>query len=328
MKAETEVLKMAHCQKSNKNMEIAVLLPCYNEEVTIAKVIRDFQAELPDAKIYVYDNNSKDRSFEISVENGAIVRKEFRQGKGNVIRSMFRDIEADVYIMADADDTYPAEYCHKMIELIVNGEADMAMGDRLSNGAYHKENKRAFHSQGNILVRALINLVYRSNISDIMTGYRCFNRKFVKTAPLLSAGFEIETEMTLHALDKRFLIKEIPVEYRDRPEGSTSKLNTFSDGFKVLYTIFALFKNYKPLVFFSALAGLLMIMGLSAGAPVIREFLETGFIRHLPLTILAAGLVIISMLFFICGVILDTIARNSKYVYELISNQIISQKNK
>lgn len=219
-------------------MEIAVLIPCYNEEKTIAQVITDFKNQLPDAKIYVYDNNSKDRTAEIAAQNGAIVRKEPRQGKGNVVRSMFFDIDADYYVMVDGDNTYPAEFVHDLLKPLIYNHADMVIGDRLSNGTYHSENKRNFHNFGNNLVRNLINSLYKSNIQDIMTGYRAFNKFFVKTIPVMSPGFQIETELTIHSLDKRFKVTEIPIDYRDRPEGSESKLNTFRDGYKVLKTIF------------------------------------------------------------------------------------------
>ena len=218
-------------------MKTAVLIPCYNEEITIEKVIKDFKKELPDAEIYVYNNNSKDKTAEIAEKNGAIVRHEYRQGKGNVVRSMFREIDADIYVMVDGDDTYPAEEVHKLIKPVVDGEADMVIGDRLTNGTYQKENKRHFHEFGNNLVKKSINVAFKTDLKDIMTGYRVFNKLFVKTMPVMSPKFEIETEMSLHALDKKFIIKEIPIVYRDRPEGSSSKLNTVNDGIKVLKTI-------------------------------------------------------------------------------------------
>lgn len=233
---------------------IAVIIPCYNEELTIGKVIKDFKNELPDATIYVYDNNSNDRTGDIAKINGAIVKKEFMQGKGNVVRAMFRDIDADLYIMTDGDDTYPACFVNDLIEPIIKGEADMVVGDRLSNGAYLKENKRLFHNFGNNLVRGIINKLFKTSLKDIMSGYRVFNKKFVKNIPVLSNGFEIETEMTLYALDKKYLIKEIPIKYKDRPNGSFSKLNTFRDGIKVIKTIFFVFKNYKPIIIFSFLS--------------------------------------------------------------------------
>ena len=225
-----------------KNKKIAVLIPCYNESKTIEKVVKDYKEVLPEADIYVYDNNSSDKTDEIAKKAGAIVKYEYKQGKGNVIRTMFKDIDADCYLMIDGDDTYPKENAREMCELILEGKADMVIGDRLSS-TYFTENKRPFHNFGNVLVRSLINNLFNSNVRDIMTGYRAFSYEFVKTFPVLSKGFEIETEMTIHALDKNFSLKEIAVEYRDRPAGSESKLNTFSDGFKVLKTIGRLFKE-------------------------------------------------------------------------------------
>lgn len=301
-------------------MKIAVLIPCYNEELTIEKVIKDFKRELPDAEIYVYDNNSKDKTSEIAKKCGAIVKKECRQGKGNVVRSMFRDIDADCYVMVDGDDTYPAEFVHDLIAPIINNEVNMVIGDRLSNGTYRSENKRKFHNFGNILVRKLINKLFQNDICDIMTGYRSFDREFVKSMPVLSGGFEIETEISIHALDKRFLIKEMPIDYRDRPEGSFSKLNTINDGIKVLRTIFILFKDYKPLLFFSLCSLFFLLLGLLTGVPVIIEFVRTSFIKKVPSAILAAGLMTFSMLSFICGIILDTVVKQQKRSYELFLN--------
>ena len=242
-----------------ENKKIAVLIPCYNESKTIEKVIKDYKKELPEADIYVYDNNSSDGTDKIAIKAGAIVKYEYKQGKGNVIRSMFRDIDADCYLMIDGDDTYPAENAKEMCDYVLDGKADMVIGDRLSS-TYFTENKRPFHNFGNVLVRKLINTLFKSNVKDIMTGYRAFSYEFVKTFPVLSKGFEIETEMTIHSLDKNLLLKEIPVEYRDRPEGSESKLNTFSDGFKVLKTIARLFKEYKPTIFFSIFGLLFFII--------------------------------------------------------------------
>ncbi|HFI0114225.1 TPA: glycosyltransferase family 2 protein [Streptococcus suis] len=297
--------------------KIAVLLPAYNEEVTIVKVIEDFKKALPDADIYVYDNNSKDRTNELAREAGAIVRFEPRQGKGNVVRSMFREIDADYYIMADADDTYPAAEVEALLQPLRDGLADMTIGDRLSNGTYAEENKRGFHGFGNNLVRLLVNKLYKGNYNDIMTGYRGFNRLFVKTFPVLSPGFEIETELSIHSLDKRFKLVEVPITYKDRPEGSESKLSTFSDGFKVLRMIFNLFKDYKPLIFFTLLTIIFFILGLVAGIPVIGEFAETGLIEKLPSAVLATGLMILSALSFVAGFILDTVVRQQRMQYEL-----------
>ncbi|MCY7041301.1 glycosyltransferase family 2 protein [Streptococcus sanguinis] len=297
--------------------KIAVLLPAYNEEITIQKVIRDFQTVLPQADIYVYDNNSKDRTNELAREAGVFVKFEPRQGKGNVVRSMFREIDADYYIMADADDTYPAAEVEKLLAPLRSGMADMTIGDRLSNGTYSQENKRGFHDFGNNLVKYLINSLYKGNYNDIMTGYRGFNRLFVKTFPVLSPGFEIETELSIHAMDKRFKLVEVPITYKDRPEGSESKLSTFSDGFKVLKMIFSLFKDYKPLVFFSILAFSLFWVGLIIGLPVIAEFANTGLIDKLPSAVLATGFMILAGLFFIAGIILDTVVRQNRMQYEL-----------
>ncbi|EDZ62432.1 glycosyl transferase, family 2 [Sulfurimonas gotlandica GD1] len=306
------------------NEKIAVLVPCYNEELTVAKVIEDFRKELPEAIIYVYDNNSTDKTYEIARQNGAVVKKEFRQGKGNVIRSMFRDIDADIYIMIDGDDTYPAEFVHDLIKPIIDKEADIVIGDRHSNGTYKDENKRALHNFGNHLVKYLINKLFRSNLNDIMSGYRIFSKKFVKTMPINSGGFEIETEMTLHTLDKKFLIKEIPIEYRDRPEGSFSKLNTFSDGMRVLKTILWVFKDYRPLAFFSILALFIFILALLTGAPVIIEFMNTGLINKIPSAILSTGLMMISVISLFTGFILDTIVKQHRESYELYINKIIN----
>lgn len=297
--------------------KIAVLIPCYNEEKTIEKVIKDFRKELPDADIYVYDNNSKDKTSEIAEKNGAILKHEFKQGKGNVVRSMFYDIEADIYVMVDGDDTYPAEFVHQLIKPIEEGKADMCIGDRLSNGTYQKENKRPFHEFGNNLVKKAINVLFKTNLKDIMTGYRVFNKKFVKNMPVMTPKFEIETEMPLYALDKGFTIKEIPIDYRDRPEGSISKLNTVSDGIKVVKTIIKMYKNYKPLKFFTYMAFIVFILGLFVGVPVINEFIKTKYITKVPSAILATGLVTLSVIIGQCGVILDTVVKINKENYQL-----------
>ena len=299
------------------NNKIAILIPCYNEELTIEKVIRDFQKELPEAEIYVYNNNSKDKTEEIAQKNGAIVKREYKQGKGNVVRSMFYDIDADIYIMVDGDDTYPAESVYALLEPVLTGQADMATGDRLSNGTYQKENKRHFHQFGNSLVRNSINILFHSHLHDIMTGYRAFNKKFVKNIPVLSQKFEIETEMTLHALDKNYCIKEIPIVYRDRPSGSISKLSTLGDGIKVVKTIVKMFKDYKPLTFFTTIAVLLFVIGLLVGIPVIAEFVKTNYITKVPSSILATGIVLLSVIIGQCGVVLDTVVKQNKEKYEL-----------
>ncbi len=299
------------------NNKIAILIPCYNEELTIEKVINDFRKELPEAEIYVYNNNSKDKTEEIAQKNGAIVKREYKQGKGNVVRSMFYDIDADFYIMVDGDDTYPAESVHALLEPVITGQADMVTGDRLSNGTYQKENKRHFHQFGNSLVRNSINILFHSHLHDIMTGYRAFNKKFVKNIPVLSQKFEIETEMTLHALDKNYRIKEIPIVYRDRPNGSTSKLSTLGDGIKVVKTIVKMFKDYKPLTFFTTIAVLLFVIGLLVGIPVIAEFVKTNYITKVPSSILATGIVLLSVIIGQCGVVLDTVVKQNKEKYEL-----------
>lgn len=299
--------------------KIAVLVPCYNEELTIKAVINDFKNVIPDADIYVYDNNSKDKTAQIAREEGAIVVREYRQGKGNVVRSMFRDIEADVYIMVDGDDTYPAKDAYNVAKLVMEGKADMAIGDRLSS-TYFTENKRPFHNTGNRLVRALINKIFKSDIKDIMTGCRAFNRKFVKSFPVLSKGFEIETEMSIHALDKRFLIGEVEIDYRDRPDGSQSKLNTFRDGFKVLKTILNLYKDYKPLSFFGSISAVLFIIGVLAFVPVFLGFIRTGLVAKFPTLIVSIGLMTSALVSLACGFILDTVKKHSDQFYEIAMN--------
>ena len=296
---------------------VAVLVPCYNEAVTIAKVIDDFYRCLPDAVVYVYDNNSTDNTGDIARAHGAIVRREERQGKGFVVRSMLRDIDADYYLMVDGDDTYPAEAAANLLRPLVNGEADMVVGDRLSNGSYNDENSRAFHGFGNNLVRWLIKVIYGFEFSDVMTGYRSFNYAFAKTMPVLSHGFEIETELSIHAVDKAWRIAEVPIDYRDRPEGSVSKLSTFSDGFKVLKMIMSLFKDYKPMVLFGWLALVFVVLGFAAGIPVIVDFAYTGFVDRLPTALLAVALVIMGMLSMITGLILDTVVKGNRQHYEL-----------
>jgi glycosyltransferase involved in cell wall biosynthesis len=298
---------------------VAVLLPCYNEELTIGKVVGDFRAQLADATIYVYDNNSKDGTAEIARAAGALVVSEPRQGKGNVVRSMFRHVDADVYLMADGDDTYPAEFAHELIQPIIEGKADMVIGDRLSNGTYAAENKRAFHGFGNALVRNSINFLLQSSVNDVMTGYRAFSREFVRTVPLLSRGFEVETEMTLQALDKNFRILEIPIDYRDRPAGSFSKLNTVTDGLRVLGTILRLFKDYRPFTFFSFISTVFLILSLATGFPVILEFIKTGFVTKVPSAILSVGLAIFFVLFFISGLILDTVSKLHRELSEQVA---------
>ena len=297
--------------------KIAVLIPCYNEELTIEKVVKDFQKELPDADIYVYDNNSKDKTAEIAKNAGAIVRKEIRQGKGNVVRTMFREIDADIYVMVDGDDTYPAEFVHQLIEPIRNDEADMTIGDRLSNGTYQQQIKKNFHEFGNNLVRKSINILFNNKLKDIMTGYRAFSKTFVKNMPVLSPNFELETEMTLFALDKKFRLKEIPIVFRERPDGSESKINTFSDGIKVIKTIIKMFKDHKPLKFFTIIFAILLIIGIIIGLPVIIEFCKTGYITKMPSAVLATGIITLAVICEQCGIILHTIVKQHRENYEL-----------
>lgn len=297
--------------------KIAVLIPCYNEAKTIKKVIKDYKKVLPEADIYVYDNNSTDKTDEIAKKAGAIVKYEYKQGKGNVMRSMFKDIDADCYLIIDGDDTYPAENAREMCDLVLNKKADMVIGDRLSS-TYFTENKRPFHNFGNVLVRKLINFLFKSNIKDIMTGYRAFSHEFVKTFPVLSQNFEIETEMTIHALDKNFLVKEIPVQYRDRPNGSVSKLNTFEDGIKVLKTIARLFKEYKPSIFFGLFGLLFLIIAFSFGTPVFIDYFKTGLVERFPTLIFSGFMLMISILSFVCGIILEVIVKKHRQLFELI----------
>lgn len=301
--------------------KIAVLIPCYNESATVQKVVRDFREALPEADIYVYDNNSSDGTDRLAQEAGAIVRYEYRQGKGNVIRSMFRQIDADCYLMIDGDDTYPAEHAREMVDLVLNKGVDMVIGDRLSS-TYFTENKRMFHNTGNRTVRMLINKLFKSNVRDIMTGYRAFSPLFVKSFPVLSKGFEIETEMTIHALDKNFLLEEVPVQYRDRPAGSESKLNTISDGIKVIRTIFSLFKDYKPLAFFSILGGLCLLIALLIFIPIFISFIKTGLVAKFPTLIVLTSFGVIGFLLFSCGLILDVITKKHRQLYEILLNQI------
>ncbi len=303
--------------------KIVVLIPCYNEAQTIQKVIGDYREALPEADIYVYDNNSSDGTDRLAEKAGAIVRYEYRQGKGNVIRSMFREIEADCYLMIDGDDTYPAESARDMCELILAGKADMVIGDRLSS-TYFEENKRPFHNFGNDIVRKSINSLWHPNhpIMDVMTGYRAFSPIFVKTFPILSQGFEIETEMTIHALDKNLLIQSVPVQYRDRPEGSQSKLNTYSDGIKVLLTIFNLYRDYKPLQFFGIAAVIMAAISLLLFIPILLQFLQEGIVPRFPTFIASVFIMLAALLSLVCGLILHTNAINSRKNFEIQTNII------
>lgn len=301
--------------------KIAVLIPCYNESQTIGKVVKEYKEALPEADIYVYDNNSTDGTDKIAQEAGAIVRYEYRQGKGNVVRSMFRDIDADCYLMIDGDDTYPAENARDMVNLVLEKGVDMVVGDRLSS-TYFVENKRRFHNFGNRTVRYLINKLFRNDVRDIMTGYRAFSRLFVKSFPVLSKGFEIETEMTIHAVDKNFLLEEIPVNYRDRPEGSLSKLNTFSDGMRVLGTIAALLREYRPYQFFSAISALLWLAAIGFFTPVFIDYLRTGMVLKFPTVIVCGAAATVGTLMWICGIILQVMVKKHRQLYELMLNQL------
>lgn len=307
-----------------EGLSIAVLLPCYNEEVTIGKVVRDFKAAPPDATVYVYDNNSTDRTAEIAAAEGAIVRREPRQGKGNVIRAMFEDIDADVYVMADGDDTYPADAAPAMVSKVLDGY-DMVIGDRLSS-TYFQENKRPFHNFGNRLVRGSINGLFNAHVTDIMTGYRAFSFTFVKTYPVLSRGFEVETEMTIHSLNNNLRLYEMPIQYRDRPEGSVSKLDTVGDGIRVMSTIFRMIREYKPLPFFGGLGLIIGIVGIVLCGTVTFEFAKTGVVTHFPTLIGAVMLVIAGLLLIIAGIILDVMAKNDRKTFVLDTNKIAYNK--
>ncbi len=297
-------------------MTLSIMLPCYNEATTIAKVVGDFRRELPDARIYVYDNNSTDGSVQLAMEAGATVRHVPKQGKGYVVRKMFQDIQSDIYVLCDSDDTYPADEVKKLIAPVVQGMADMVVGDRLSS-TYIKENKRAWHGIGNFLVRWLINKLWRVKVMDVMSGYRVFSRRFVKTCPILSTGFELETEMTLHALDKRMNVVELPIVYRDRPQGSVSKLNTFRDGFKVIMTIFNLFRQYRPLAFFGWIGAVLGCVAVVLAFPVFVGYFETGVVPRFPTLIFSCFLLTASLLSICVGLVLDAVKRQSDQMFEL-----------
>ena len=304
--------------------KIAVLIPCYNEEKTIAKVVADAKAALPEAVIYVYDNNSKDRTAEVAAKAGAIIRHEYMQGKGNVIRRMFREIDARCYIMVDGDDTYPMEYAAQMVDVVLNKNADMVVGDRLST-TYFTENKRPFHNFGNAIVRGSINSLFKSDIKDIMTGYRAFSYQFVKTFPVMSKGFEIETEMTIHAVNNNMQVENVLVDYRDRPEGSESKLNTYSDGIKVLMTIVRLFREYKPLQFFSVASVLLMLLALGFFIPVFLEYLSTGLVLKFPTLIVCGFVGLAAVQAFFSGLILHNIVQRDRKNFEMDLNRVYSE---
>ena len=302
--------------EKTREYKVAVLVPCYNEEKTVAKVVSDFREELPGADIYVYDNNSTDRTAELAAAAGAIVRHERVQGKGNVIRRMFREVEADCYLMIDGDDTYPAKHAPEMVHAVMEEDVDMVIGDRLSS-TYFTENKRPFHNSGNRLVRGLICRLWHTEVKDIMTGYRAFSRRFVKLFPVMSGQFEIETEMTIYALDKRFRLKEVPIEYRDRPEGSVSKLNTFKDGLKVLRTIVTLFKEYRPMRFFGWLAVLLAVVGVAMLIPVLVDYFHTGLVLRFPTLFVSLFLLLAALQSLFTGLCLDVMVEKDRKQYEL-----------
>lgn len=301
--------------------KIAVLVPCYNEAQTIKKVVEDFKRVLPQAVIYVYNNNSTDDTAKIAAEAGAIVRNEYKQGKGNVIRRMFREIDAECYIMTDGDDTYPAEFAPQMADMVLNKNCDMVVGDRLSS-TYFQENKRPFHNFGNDIVRKSINFLFKSKIKDIMTGFRAFSYQFVKTFPVLSTGFEIETEMTIHAVDKNMAVGNVVIDYRDRQEGSESKLNTFSDGFKVIKTIIRLFKAYKPIWFYGLVALILAIISIGFFIPILVIYGETGLVPKFPTLIMCCFVMTVAILSFFSGSILQSLRRKEKQDFELHLNQV------
>lgn len=304
--------------------KIAVLIPCYNESKTIEKVVTDFKRVLPEATIYVYDNNSTDGTDEIARKAGAVVRYEHQQGKGNVIRRMFRDIDAQCYIMTDGDDTYPAEFAPEMIQKVLERNADMVVGDRLSS-TYFTENKRPFHNFGNSLVRKSINVLFGTDIKDIMTGYRAFSYQFVKSFPVLSKGFEIETEMSIHAADKNMFVENVIIDYRDRPEGSVSKLNTYSDGFKVIKTIAKLYRNYKPMGFFGWIAFILAVIALLFFVPVWNVYYHTGMVPNFPTLIVSGFVMMAAILAFFSGTILQTICQKNRQDFEMRLQQIRSE---
>ena len=296
-------------------MKTAVLIPCYNEAKTIGRVVADFKEKMPHADIYVYDSNSTDNTAELAEQAGAIVRYEHKQGKGNVVRTMFREVDADCYVMVDGDDTYPADFGPRLEQLVLSGKADMAVGDRLSS-TYFTENKRPFHNFGNVLVRRMINFLFRAKLNDIMTGARAFSKDFVKSFPVISKGFEIETEMTIFALDNNFAIKEVSIAYQDRPQGSESKLNTYSDGLKVLKTIVNLFKDTKPLAFFSILSLILLLISFGFFLPILIQFVQTGIVDKFPTLIVISALTVIALLNFFCGVILSVLKKQHRQNFE------------
>lgn len=308
------------------NESVAILIPCFNEEMTITRVVEDFRRELPEAKIYVYDNNSTDQTVQHAMACGAEVKYESKQGKGNVVRAMFRDISADAYVMVDGDATYPADKVHSLLQPILDGKADMTIGTRLEQ--YEQESFRLFHKLGNDLICKIINILFETKLRDILSGYRCFNSRFAKSVPILSKGFEVETELTLQALDKDFTLMEIPIDYHKRPEGSHSKLDTYHDGMLVLKTILLIFKDYKPLRFFSFVGLMALLSGIGLGTIPISDFIHTGKVTHPSTAVLSAGLVLIALLSVATGFILDTLNRRYREQYLLMSDHIISLRNK
>ena len=297
--------------------KIAVLIPCYNEGTTIGKVVVDFRSELPEADIYVYDNNSTDDTVENAKKAGAIIGYERRQGKGNVVRRMLREIDADCYILVDGDDTYPVENAREMARMVLEEKTDMVIGDRLS-ATYFEENKRPLHDSGNRLVRSIINRIFHSDVKDIMTGYRAMSRRLVETLPLLSEGFEIETEMTIMALDSGLDIQQIPVQYRDRPDGSVSKLNTIKDGCRILLTILKLYRDYQPLRFFSMIAALLVVIATIVLIPVLTEYFQTGLVPRYPTLIVCGFVILFAMMMWVCGIVLEVMLAHQRQLRELI----------
>ena len=306
-------------------VKIAVLVPCYNEGKTIEKVVTDFKRVLPEAVIYVYDNNSTDGTAEIAAKAGAVVRHEYYQGKGNVIRRMFQEVDAECYLMVDGDDTYPAESAREMADKVLERNVDMVVGDRLSS-TYFEENKRPFHNFGNSIVRWGINTFFKNDIKDIMTGYRAFSYRFVKTFPVLSKGFEIETEMSIHAIDKNMFVENVVIDYRDRPEGSVSKLNTYSDGIKVIGTIVRLFQTYRPLAFFGTVAAILMVLAIGFFIPVWITYADTGMVPNFPTLIVCGFVALASIQSFFAGLILQTMYRKNRQDFEMQLHDCYARK--
>ncbi|WP_443598066.1 glycosyltransferase family 2 protein [Agathobacter sp.] len=304
--------------------KIAVLIPCYNESKTIEKVVTDFRKKLPEAVIYVYDNNSTDGTDEIARKAGAVVRYEFQQGKGNVIRRMFAEIDAQCYVMVDGDDTYPADQVKQMVDKVLINRADMVVGDRLSS-TYFEENKRPFHNFGNSIVRASINALFKNDIKDIMTGYRAFSYRFVKTFPVLSKGFEIETEMSIHAIDKNMYVENVVIEYRDRPQGSESKLNTYSDGFKVIKTIIKLFRTYRPMGFFGLISVILFLLAMVFVIPVVVTYVKTGLVPNFPTLIVCGFATIAAIQSLFAGLILQTIYQKNRQDFEMVLYRVTKE---